>query len=199
TARPRKRRTMGCGIRSRARELGWIEGRSIAIEYRDGEGRNEPLEIAAEFVRLKVDFIVTHATAPTVAAKQATSVVPIVFATASGPVVNGLVATLARPGDNVTGLSNQGTDIATKQLEPLPKIVPGLHQLATNGEGRQFRFAGGVAGGYLSGRALGLEVTEFKIRRLISYGPSLIATNRRAAEYIDKVLKGTKPGDLPVE
>src|SRR5439155_8387242 len=90
----------------RLRELGWIEGRTIAIEYRWGEGRNERFaEIAAEFVRRKVDVIVTSATAAVVAAKQATSVIPIVFASAGDPVGTGLVASLARPGGNLTGLS----------------------------------------------------------------------------------------------
>ena len=101
----------------RLRELGWIEGRNIAIEYRWAEGRTEPLaELAAELIRLKVDVIVTHSTAPVVAAKQATSVIPIVFANAGDPVGNALVASLARPGGNVTGLSIQGTDTAGKRL-----------------------------------------------------------------------------------
>src|SRR2546428_4624938 len=95
----------------RLRDLGWIEGRNIAIEYRWAEGRTEPLaKIAAELVRLKVDVIVTHSTAPVVAAKQATSVIPIVFANAADPVGSGLVSGLARPGGNITGLSLQGTD-----------------------------------------------------------------------------------------
>ena len=92
----------------RLRELGWIEGRSIAIEYRWAEGPSERYaEIAAEFVRLKVDVIVTYATPAVIAAKQATSVIPIVFAAAADPVSTGLVASLARPGGNVTGLSIQ--------------------------------------------------------------------------------------------
>src|SRR5262249_26916848 len=101
----------------RLRELGWIEGRSIAIEYRWAEGRSERYtEIAAEFVRLKVNVIVT-AGASVVAAKQATSVIPIVFAVAADPLGTGLVASLARPGGNVTGLSNQAADLAAKRLE----------------------------------------------------------------------------------
>ena len=91
----------------RLRELGWIEGRTVTIEYRWAEGRTERIaEIAAEFVRLKVDVIVTYGTPGTGAAKQATSVIPIVFASAGDPVGTGLVASLARPGGNVTGLSN---------------------------------------------------------------------------------------------
>src|SRR5215467_4565199 len=97
----------------RLRELGWNEGRTIAIEYRWGEGREERFaEVAAEFVRLKVDVIVTSGTLAVMAAKQATSVIPIVFATAGDPVANHLVASLARPGGNVTGLSSQAGDLA---------------------------------------------------------------------------------------
>jgi putative tryptophan/tyrosine transport system substrate-binding protein len=96
---------------ARLRELGWIEGRTVAIEYRWAEGRNERYaEIASEFVRLKVDVIVTWGTAPVVAVKRATPVIPIVFTTAGDPVATGLVAGLARPGGNVTGLSNQTAD-----------------------------------------------------------------------------------------
>ena len=109
----------------RLRELGWIEGRNVAIEYRWAEGRYERFaEIAAEFVRRKVDVIVTAATAPVIAAKQATSVIPIVFAVAGDPVGSGLVASLARPGGNVTGLSLQQTDLAGKRLELLREVVP---------------------------------------------------------------------------
>jgi putative ABC transport system substrate-binding protein len=114
----------------RLRELGWIEGRTIAIEYRWAEGRSERYtEIAAEFVRLKVDVIVT-AGASVVAAKQATSIIPIVFAVAADPLSTGLVASLARPGGNVTGLSNQAADLAAKRLELLREVVPGLRRLA---------------------------------------------------------------------
>src|SRR5262249_34420862 len=111
----------------RLRELGWIEGRTVAIEYRWAEGRSERFaEIAAEFVRLKVDVIVTWGTASVVAAMQATSTIPIVFATAGDPVGTGLVASLARPGGNVTGLSNQAADVTGKRLELLREVVPGL-------------------------------------------------------------------------
>src|SRR5205085_10883389 len=96
----------------RLRELGWVEGRNVAIEIRWGEGRSERFaEIAAEFVRLKVDAILTHNTPPVIAAKQATSSIPIVFATAGDPVGTGVVASLARPGGNVTGLSSGATDV----------------------------------------------------------------------------------------
>src|SRR5215831_15731903 len=104
----------------RLRELGWIEGRTVSIEYRWAEGHTERAgEIAAEFVRRKVDVIVTSATTLVAAAKQATSVIPIVFATAGDPVGTGLVASLARPGGNVTGLSIQTTDLAGKRIELL--------------------------------------------------------------------------------
>ena len=100
----------------RLRELGWVEGRTVAIEYRWAEGRSERYaEIAAEFVRLKVDVIVTHSAQPVLAANQATSVIPIVFGAAADPVGQGLVASLARPGGNVTGLSVQFTDLAGKR------------------------------------------------------------------------------------
>jgi putative ABC transport system substrate-binding protein len=114
----------------RLRELGWIEGRDVAIEYRWAEGRPERYaEIAAEFVRLKVDVIVTGGNAA-VAAKQASSVIPIVFALVDDPVGSGLVAGLARPGGNVTGLSMQSTDLAGKRLALLREVVPGLRRLA---------------------------------------------------------------------
>src|SRR5437870_1035854 len=115
----------------RLRELGWIEGRTVAIEYRWAEGRSERFaEFAAEFVRLKVDVILVHNTPPLVAAKQATSSIPIVFATAADPVGTGVVASLARPGGNVTGLSIQRIDTTTKRLELLREVVPGLRRLA---------------------------------------------------------------------
>src|SRR5262249_45905882 len=108
----------------RLRERGWIEGRTVAVEYRWAEGRAErAAEIAAEFVRLKVDVIVTYATPPTLAAKQATSAIPIVFAAAGDPIGAGLVASLARPGGNATGLSLQSTDLVGKRLELLREVV----------------------------------------------------------------------------
>ena len=114
----------------RLRELGWVEGSTVAIEYRWAEGRPERYaEIAAEFVRLKVDVIVTVGTAAA-AAKQATPVIPIVFAVAADPVGSGLVASLARPGGNVTGLSNQQVDIAGKRLELLREVLPDFRRLA---------------------------------------------------------------------
>ena len=118
----------------RLRELGWIEGRTITIEYRWAEGREERFaEIAAELVRLKVDVIVTSGTPQILAAKQATSVIPIVFAAAGDPVGNHLVASLARPGGNVAGLSILSADLAGKRLELLREVVPGLRRLAIMG------------------------------------------------------------------
>jgi putative ABC transport system substrate-binding protein len=149
----------------RLRELGWIDGRTVAIEYRWAEGRNERFaEIAAEFVRLKVDVIVT-AGLGTDAAKQSTSVIPIVFALLNDPVGSGFVASLARPGGNVTGLSNQGTDIAGKRLELLPEVVPKLGRLAIManvGFPDAVLEMGEVEA---TAKTLGLEVVTVEIRR----------------------------------
>jgi putative ABC transport system substrate-binding protein len=115
----------------RLNELGWIEGRSVVIVYRWAAGRNERMaELAAEFVRMNVDIIVTHGTAAVIATKQATSIIPIVFAAAGDPVATGLVTSLARPGGNVTGLSLQQTDTGAKRLELLRQVVPNLQRLA---------------------------------------------------------------------
>jgi len=240
----------------RLRELGWIEGRTVAIEVRWAEGRNERfIEIAAEFVRLKVDVIVTQGSATVIAAKQTTSVIPIVFAASADPVATGLVASLARPGGNVTGLSIQSTDTAAKRLELLREVVPGLGRLAIMAnigapgavlEMREaqvaatslaleavileIRRAEDIAPAFdaLKGRAEALDVvpdpllntnrvrvntlalgtrvpTMHGLREyveaggLMSYGPSIPGQYRRAADYVDKILRGAKPGDIPVE
>jgi putative tryptophan/tyrosine transport system substrate-binding protein len=116
---------------SRLRELGWIEGRNIKIDLRWAEGRNDrSAEIAADFVRLRVDVIVTYSSEHTQIAKQATSVIPIVFALAADPVGSGLVASLGHPGGNLTGLSDQKVDLTGKRFELLREIVPGLRRLA---------------------------------------------------------------------
>jgi putative ABC transport system substrate-binding protein len=116
---------------SRLRELGWIEGRNIKIDLRWAEGRNDrSAEIAADFVRLRVDVIVTYSSEHTQIAKQATSVIPIVFALAADPVGSGLVASLGHPGGNLTGLSGQNVDLTGKRFELLREIVPGLRRLA---------------------------------------------------------------------
>src|SRR5262245_53835469 len=115
----------------RLREFGWIESRNLTIEYRYAEGcRERYAELAAEFVRLNVDVIVTYGTPAVAATKQATAVIPIVFAVAGDPIGSGLVASLPRPGGNVTGLSLQKTEVADKRIELLREVVPGLRSLA---------------------------------------------------------------------
>ena len=150
----------------RLRELGWRDGDNVTIEYRWAEGRNERFtEIAAEFVRFKVDVIVTHNTPPVLAAKQATSVIPIVFATAGDPVGSGVVVSLARPGGNITGLSSETPDTAGKKVGLLRELVPGLNRLAILADvgnpyaaldERKIREAA---------RSIGIEVAPFEIRQ----------------------------------
>ena len=149
----------------RLRELGWRDGDNVTIEYRWAQGRNERFtEIAAEFVRLKVDVIVTHNTPPVLAAKQATSIIPIVFATAGDPVGSGVVASLPRPGGNITGLSSETPDTAGKKVGLLRELVPGLSRFAILADvGNPYaaldeRKIGEAA------RSLGIEVAPFEIR-----------------------------------
>jgi putative ABC transport system substrate-binding protein len=238
------------------RELGWVEGRNVTIEYLWAETRFERSpEFIAEFVRLKVDVIVTHATANVLAAKQGTSVIPIVFAATPDPVGSNLVASLARPGGNVTGLSNQAPDVAGKRLELLREAVPHLRRLAILVNVDNSLAAAETQETQGAARALGLEVATFEIRRaediapafqalkggveaiyvvadplmttnrvrintlalgarlptmtilreyvdaggLMSYGPNLKNQFRRAAAFVDKILRGTKPAEIPVE
>ena len=239
----------------RLRELGWIEGRTVAIQYRWAEGRAERwAEIASEFVRLKVDVIVSGGNAAVVA-KQASTVIPIVFALVDDPVGMGLVASLARPGGNVTGLSVQQTELAGKRFELLREVVPGLRRLAIIANA-EYPFAMlEMAEFQTAARTLGLDVAPFEIRRaedivpafealegradalyvvgdalvithririntlalaarlptihvarefvesggLMSYGPNFADLFRRAADYVDKILRGTKPAEIPVE
>jgi putative tryptophan/tyrosine transport system substrate-binding protein len=143
----------------RLRELNWIEGRNVAVEYRWGEGRSERFaEIAAEFVRLKVDVIVTSGAAAVLAARRASPAIPIVFGATADPVGAGLVASLARPGGNVTGLSVQSADFAGKQIELLREFVPGVRKLGIITNGGSPGPARETAEVQAAARALGLEV-----------------------------------------
>jgi ABC-type uncharacterized transport system substrate-binding protein len=242
-------------FRQRLHELGWTDGRTVAIEQRWGEGRGDRFaEIAAEFVRLKVDVIVTGgAAAP--AAKLATSVIPIVFAVASDPIGGGLVASLARPGGNVTGLSVQAPDLAGKRVELLREVLPGLRDLAIMVEPDYRAAMAEMSEVEAVAQKLGLQAARLEIKRvhdiassiatlrnpvsalyvcagpfvasntfristlalgarvptiyparvylanggLLSYGPSYSDLFRRAAEIVDKILRGAKPGEIPVE
>jgi putative ABC transport system substrate-binding protein len=165
----------------RLRELGWIEARNISIEYRWAEGRNDrAAEIASEFVRLKVDVIVTWGTAPVVAAKQATAVIPIVFATAGDPVATGLVVSLARPGGNLTGLSNQARDLAGKRLELLREIIPDLRRLAILSNIETPIGVLEVGEVQAAARTLDLEVLPLEIRRAEDIAPAFESLKGRA-------------------
>jgi putative ABC transport system substrate-binding protein len=169
----------------RLRELGWIEGRTVVIEYRWAEGNPERFtEIADEFVRLKVDVIVTAGAEPVVALKQATAVIPIVFAAAADPVGSGLVGSLRRPGGNVTGLSVQAPDLVGKRLELLREVVPSLRRFAivanvgSTGALLETREIQALAG------KLGLEAVTLEIRRAEDIAPAFEALKGAEALYV---------------
>jgi putative tryptophan/tyrosine transport system substrate-binding protein len=163
----------------RLRELGWIEGRTIAIDYRWADGRTDRLA-AAEFARLKADVIVTAGTPSTIAVKQATSVIPIVFALAGDPVANSLVASLAKPGGNVTGFSTQQSELTGKRLELLREMVPGLRRVAVlvNMGNPQNVLERDEVGA--TARTLGLEVFTLEIRRAEDIAPAFETLKGRA-------------------
>jgi ABC-type uncharacterized transport system substrate-binding protein len=170
----------------RLRELGWIEGRTIAIEFRWAEGRGErAAEIVAEFVQQKVDVIVAGGTEYVLAAKQATSVIPIVFPNIGDPIGSGLVAGLARPGGNATGLSIQGTDTAGKRVELLRDVIPSLRRLAIMANVDNSAVVLEMRQVQAVVRTLGLEVTTLEIRGAEDISPALEALKSRAdALYI---------------
>jgi putative ABC transport system substrate-binding protein len=156
----------------RLRALGWVEGRTVAIEYRWAEGSTEQTaKIAAEFVRLKVDAIVTNGTSA-YTVKQATSAIPIVFPMASDPVAAGLVASLSRPGGNITGLSNMQSDIASKKLELLREAIPHLRRVAIMFNAGYFEAVLERRAAEASAGMLGLELTPLEIQRAEDIAPA---------------------------
>jgi putative tryptophan/tyrosine transport system substrate-binding protein len=239
------------------RDLGWVEGQNLAIEWRFSEGTAEPLpRLAAELVGVPVELIVASPTRPALAAKEATSTIPVVFIQVADPVESGIVPNLARPGANVTGLSSMGSDLSGKRLELLKEALPGASRVAvlwnqsSQGSALVFREL------ELASKQLGLELKDVAVSSpdelndaiqsaargraaammliddpviashrpqlmslasevalplfsiyaeyadeggLMAYGPSLQAIYWRGATYVDRILRGAKPSDLPVE
>jgi putative ABC transport system substrate-binding protein len=165
----------------RLRELGWIEGRTVAIEVRWAEGRSErATEIAADFARMKVDALVTSGTPTTLAAKQATTAIPIVFVSVSDPIASKLVASLARPSGNITGLSNQTRELAGKRLELLREVVPGLHRLAILVNVGNSAAVLEMRDAQAAARTLGLDVATLEIQRAEDIAQAFEAVKGRA-------------------
>jgi putative tryptophan/tyrosine transport system substrate-binding protein len=243
-------------FRDRMRELGWIDGQNIAFELRWAEGHEDRYaEFAAELIRLNARVILTSSTGPVIALKNATSTIPIVFAAAGDPVGTGLVSSLAHPGGNVTGLSNQQTDLAGRRLAFLQEIVPDIRRVGVMGNVTAPNVVLEMNAVVAAASKLGLDVVPVALSKaddivpgmeslngkvdalyictdplltlhrvristfaarqklptvyafreyveaggLLSYGPNFPHLFRRAADFVDKILRGARPSDIPVE